>query len=79
MTLKWENYSELANRLSETYPQTDLSDISYAEVTKMITSLSDFDDALIAPDEGILDAILTCWTDIEYPEENDNVPASDID
>lgn len=78
MDLHWADYFEIAEKLYAAYPHEDLSTISYAELTKMASSLPDFADGLLAPDEYTLDAILACWTELQFPEDPENVPASDI-
>lgn len=78
MSLVWSKYWEIADALSKAYPNQDLANINYAELSKLIIELPEFNDDPIVPGEEILDAVVNCWIDIEYPEEAEKIPSSEL-
>ena len=78
MSLNWSDYSEIAEKLFELYPDEELGTISYADLTKKVSMLADFDDKS-TPSEAVLDAILACWTEYMYGPESDEVTSTQID
>jgi FeS assembly protein IscX len=69
MSLKWENYSEIAEKLEEKFSDADLLNISNEEIDEMVNSLEDFSDAKSSDNEDIYLAIITVWTEIRYKDE----------
>ncbi|MCQ2965585.1 MAG: Fe-S cluster assembly protein IscX [Alphaproteobacteria bacterium] len=78
MSLNWSDYFGIAEKLFELYPDEDLSVISYADLTKKVSELPDFDDKS-TPSEAVLDAVLSCWTELMYGPETDETPSTQID
>ncbi|MCQ2914075.1 MAG: Fe-S cluster assembly protein IscX [Alphaproteobacteria bacterium] len=79
MGLKWTDYAEIAEELAPLYPDMDLADIDYEDLTKKIVALPDFEDSEKCPDENLLDAVYSVMTELVYGKETDEVSSIDQD
>lgn len=75
MSLSWDKYWEIAEALSEAYPDQPLLDLEEDELHELIKALPDFDDDK-APTSGDLHSVWVSWTDIVNPEEPEKIPSS---
>lgn len=78
MSLKWENYWEIAEALNDAYTDIDLSSLDDDTLLKMITELPGFEDTPAPAGKYDLDAVMTSWINLAYPEESDTVPSTEI-
>lgn len=76
MALSWKKYWEIAEALNEVYPTQDLIHLEDEQLLKMIVGLPDFDDEPVPPSNKDLEAVLTCWTELDNPEPQEKIPAS---
>lgn len=76
MSLSWEKYWEIAEALNEAHPTQDLIHLNDEQLLKMIVALPDFDDEPVPPSVKDLEAVLTCWTELDAPEGQEKVPSS---
>lgn len=79
MGLKWTDYAEIAEELVPLYPDLDLADVDYEDLTKKIVALPDFEDNEKCPDENLLDAVCSVMTDLIYGQEEETVPSTKED
>jgi len=78
MALKWSDTDDLAQALEKLYPETDLSVLEYAELSKMVAGIKGFNDKTV-PDEEDMEAVINAWINIQFPEEPERVKSGDID
>ena len=76
MSLSWEKYWEIAEALNKAHPTQDLIHLNDENLLKMIVALPDFDDEPVPPSPKDLEAVLTCWTELDNPEAPEKIPAS---
>lgn len=77
MSLQWENYGDIADALYETYPETDLINITNKDVVKMVNALPDFKDKQEPDDKELIDAVIYAWIGIETPAGEDITHSND--
>lgn len=76
MSLSWEKYWEIAEALNAVHPTQDLIHLKDEDLLKMIVALPDFDDEPVPPSSKDLEAVLTCWTELDDPEPQEKIPAA---
>lgn len=71
MKLTWDDAEEIAEALSEAYPDIDPLTLSFPKLHRMITGLADFADNPEASTEGKLEAIQMAWYEMWKEEHAD--------
>ena len=61
MSLKWNDYIDIAIMLEEKYPTVDNVNLRYTDLHKWVTDLDDFDDDPEKSNEKMLEAIQMAW------------------
>ncbi len=80
----------LAQALEQKFPQTDLSVLEHSALEEMLSSLKEVKDVLFdenksadlktlsyTPDE--METLINVWIGVQFPEEAEKVPSSQID
>ena len=78
MALRWSDTEKLAEALEQLYPETDLSVLEHDELRKMVAGVKGFDDAT-EPDDDDMEAVISTWINIQFPEEAERAKSGDID
>ena len=78
MALKWSDIEDLAQALEQLYPETDLSVLEHDELRRMVAGIKGFDDAS-EPDDDDMEAVISTWINIQFPEEAERAKSGDID
>lgn len=61
--MTWDDVEDIAELLEENYPETEIEELSRAELEEMVRSLDEFaDDATVRSER--LDEILDAWHDV---------------
>ncbi|MBG6248600.1 MULTISPECIES: Fe-S cluster assembly protein IscX [Symbiopectobacterium] len=63
MGLTWTDSRAIGEALYDAFPDTDPKTVRFTDLHRWICELDDFDDALEASNEKILEAILLVWLD----------------
>ncbi len=59
----WTDVYDIAIALEETHPDTDIQNIRFTDLWKMVQGLPDFNDVPERSSEKILEAIQMAWLD----------------
>lgn len=71
-TMRWNDYTEIAEELNKHHPGEDLVKISDKRVEALVNALPAFSEKGTPPPPDILSAIITVWIQIKEQEEPDN-------
>lgn len=75
MTLKWENYGDIADALEASYPEEDLVNIDRSRLLDLVHKLPEFDDAAEPQDKELIDAVLYAWIGAGSPPDEERAPS----
>ena len=65
MSLSWRDAEDIAQVLSEKFPETDPLSVRFTDLHRWVTELAEFRDDAKASNEGILEKIQMAWVE-EY-------------
>lgn len=68
--LYWRNWQEIATALYDTWPETDLVNLTESRLLEMIASLPVFVDTAPVPNDHILESIQAYWINLSHADED---------
>ena len=63
MTLTWDDYEDIAERLVATHPEVDPLSVRFTDLHRWVTELPEFSDDSKASTEGKLERIQMAWVE----------------